>query len=214
MDDGSDGRQVVDAVGHYAQEFPRFKIVRQANSGPSAARNMGLAHATGRLVAFLDADDTLTENGIAHRARLLARSPAGCAGAYGSFTVGLSPRRHAFRAGYGELQRDLVGRAQGYPGGAPAYLFRKEAIDRVGGFDACLRINEDFDLILRLSSQGYTFIGDNNPAFDRNRRPDSLTRGSDPWQLHASTMQFLAKASAEGLLSALKSKGGRKNPSW
>jgi succinoglycan biosynthesis protein ExoO len=46
---------------------PRLRLLRSPrNSGPSAARNMAVKHATGRWVAFLDADDEWVPDRLEH----------------------------------------------------------------------------------------------------------------------------------------------------
>src|SRR3954469_10276808 len=54
VDDGS--RDDTAAVVR-ARDAPRGKLVRSSNQGVAAARNRGLALASGAFVAFLDADD-------------------------------------------------------------------------------------------------------------------------------------------------------------
>lgn len=57
VDDGSRDRSSEIAAA-CAREFPeRVRVVTQSNQGPSAARNAGIAAATGSFVSFLDSDD-------------------------------------------------------------------------------------------------------------------------------------------------------------
>lgn len=46
---------------HFARQDERIKVITQTNLGPSAARNKGISHSTGRYIQFVDADDRLTK---------------------------------------------------------------------------------------------------------------------------------------------------------
>lgn len=63
IDDGStDGSETI--CNSYARTDSRVKVFSQGNSGPAAARNTGLRHATGIFVSFLDADDFLDRRAL------------------------------------------------------------------------------------------------------------------------------------------------------
>jgi glycosyltransferase involved in cell wall biosynthesis len=65
VDDGStDGSG--DVARAYAAGAPGVRVVRQDNAGLGAARNHGMALASGRYLAFLDADDLYADGGLAH----------------------------------------------------------------------------------------------------------------------------------------------------
>jgi len=75
-DDGSrdDPKAVIDRLGD-----PRIRYVRQDNRGGGAARNLGIDHARGRFIAFLDSDDVFLPGHLATMRRLLENT-AGTAG--------------------------------------------------------------------------------------------------------------------------------------
>ena len=49
----------------FAARDARFKILNQADCGPGTARNLGISHAKGEYLAFVDADDWLSPDMIA-----------------------------------------------------------------------------------------------------------------------------------------------------
>lgn len=74
-DDGStdDTEQVVHGLVDAGASAVRY--VRQANRGPSAARNLAIANARGRALMFLDADDVLMPGCVAATVGFLDRHP-------------------------------------------------------------------------------------------------------------------------------------------
>ncbi len=72
IDDGSTDNSLA-----IAQQYTdkHVKIFSQANKGASAARNLGLQHAKGKYIQFLDADDLLSEDKISGQVQLLEKEP-------------------------------------------------------------------------------------------------------------------------------------------
>ncbi len=61
VNDGSTD-QSYSIAKQFAEQDPRIELHTQSNKGQSAARNLGLQHATGEFVSFIDADDYLDTN--------------------------------------------------------------------------------------------------------------------------------------------------------
>lgn len=68
IDDGSPDScpQICDA---FAEKDKRIKVFHKINGGVSSARNMGLDHATGSYICFVDSDDILPENAVSDLVR-------------------------------------------------------------------------------------------------------------------------------------------------
>jgi glycosyltransferase involved in cell wall biosynthesis len=127
-------------------------LVRQGNRGLAAARNRGLRTSTGEFVIFLDADDRLLAGAIDAGVRALAASPA-CAMAYGRAVMSgpdgelwPTPEIPAVHTGHHAalLQTNLIWMPA-------AAIFRREAVERAGGFREGFDGAADYDLYLRIS---------------------------------------------------------------
>lgn len=70
VDDGS-----TDNTAGIAKSYPDVRYIHQRNQGQPTARNQGLAHATGELISFLDADDMWLPNKSSIQLKYLAAHP-------------------------------------------------------------------------------------------------------------------------------------------
>lgn len=153
VDDGStdDTQEVLRAFGD------QIKVIRQPNTGLSAARNRGIAEARGRYIAFLDADDWWSPVKIATQVEWLETHPGvGCVGcgrehveSDGCVSTLAGLPNHRSRR---ETLRDLAVRAFWVSGSGSGALVRAEVLSAAGGFDESLTAAEDWDLWLRLAA--------------------------------------------------------------
>ena len=152
VDDGSTD-QTADVITHLGDA--RIVLVRQDRAeGVSAARNRGIARATGEWIAFLDDDDLWSPDKLAaqlHAATSLSR----CWACTGSVAVNTALD---IVAGGPPLSADAMVRQlplrNVVPAGASNVIARRSALVAIGGFDVRLRHLADWDVWIRLAELG------------------------------------------------------------
>ncbi|PWB59932.1 MAG: glycosyl transferase family 2 [Nitrosomonadales bacterium] len=150
VDDGSTDGSVGILQQLAAQYAPRMNLLHQDHMGPFPARNLGLRHARGGLIAFLDADDYWTKDALEKLATAIHCNHADIAYC-GWQNVGTgAPGTDPFiPPDYGQM--DTVAELlRSCPWPIHAALVRREAIDAVEGFSERRFSAMDYDLWLRL----------------------------------------------------------------
>ena len=75
VDDGSSDKSCKIAQG-YGEKYPEnIMVLRKENGGVASARNLGLKHASGRYINFLDSDDKLSPNSLSVIDNFIERHP-------------------------------------------------------------------------------------------------------------------------------------------
>ena len=165
VDDGSTD-ETAERVGRLRDA--RVRYLRRPHAGVSAARNAGIAAATGDLVAFLDSDDLWKPDKVEAEIAALARYPS-AGGVFsdlekvdGATFVPSFMRRtrvfsrllaeRAYREGLLLSARALyLCLLQEVPIKTPALTVRRSALERVGGFNEAWTSSEDWEFLLRFA---------------------------------------------------------------
>jgi len=183
VDDHSRDASLGLAVSYSVQDHRVRVVAAPENGGLGRARNIGLAHAAGEFVCFLDADDYLLASSLSSR---LAEFPA-------------AQERHgdALVAVYGDWQHVSefvdepvvraprqnmpVVSASTYTGEnvfiCSAPLVRRNAVLEAGGFPEGLPMLEDFSLWARMLAAGGVFSPVEHVVATYRQRPNSMLRG-------------------------------------
>jgi glycosyltransferase involved in cell wall biosynthesis/SAM-dependent methyltransferase len=187
-DDGSSDRSP-EIARRYAAEHPdRIRYLHhpgRANRGMSATRNLGLAHASGEYVSFLDGDDVWVPEKLTRQVTLIEQHPE-AAGVYGRLHVW-----HAWTRRSGDLDRDYIQplgvepdtlvrpphllirflRNDVYtPSGL---LFRKAVLDEVGGYDESFRGMHEDGIVLAKICLRWPLYASGEVWYKYRQHPDS-----------------------------------------
>lgn len=163
VDDGS-----TDATPEVGGAYPGVRVIRMPPAGPARARNVAIGRARGAIVAFTDSD-------CVPEASWLRELEKGFAGPEVAGVGGdqISPEDDTpfarevqeffkgigFLTDYIKTSATLV-ETEHNPSCNAAY--RKEVLEKVGGFAESLWPGEDLDLDIRIRSRGYKLLY--NPA--------------------------------------------------
>jgi glycosyltransferase involved in cell wall biosynthesis len=163
IDDGS-----TDGTGEWlAKEYGgRIRYLYKENGGLSSARNLGLHHAQGEYIQFLDADDLILPEKVAVHAAYLDVHPEVDV-VYGHCLMFHDVRERLYdwpaqpRYRSGQVFASMIDGGYLLP---HMPLSRRACLERVGGFDESLTSCVDWDYWLRVAWSGVTFFYLQGPA--------------------------------------------------
>jgi glycosyltransferase involved in cell wall biosynthesis len=196
VDDGSTD----DTAGVLEREFgARVQVVRTAQRGVAAARNLGVARSHGDLIAFLDSDDLWLPGKLAAQVDFFAHHPAAAICQTDEIWIRNGTRvnpcaRHRKPSGdifLASLPLCLVSPS--------AVMLRRSLFERVGGFDASLPACEDYDLWLRIARDTPIWLIDRPLVIKHGGHADQLSRQF--WGMDRFRVAALTRLLAEGNLS-------------
>ena len=204
VDDGSpDGSGAV--CDKYATIDSRFRVFHKTNGGVSSARNLGLSHAKGVWVTFIDADDYVTPTYLIGLIAPVKENPdldlihGGCSDWKDGVVVGINQKYDKY------VGDDKVRMLNDFRGLAVSKLYRTEhirnwSIEGALQYDKNMTIAEDMAFTLdymRLVKKyafvpetGYYYRRDNENSATRNKKKKDYNKELIAWK-HISKSLFV-----------------------
>jgi glycosyltransferase involved in cell wall biosynthesis len=188
IDDGSTDETLRIAATYQAQDA-RITVISQPNRGVSAARNLGVAHSQGELLAFLDADDQWLPAKLSqHIAQFQAQPRLGVSFAQVEFlsTAGEATGQFTSAQLTGLQPANFL--AENPTTTTSNWVLRREVLEQVGGFCEDMSYSEDLEWLLRASYQSQWQIAGLAQVLTRYRTSSSglsadLSRMEAGWNL-------------------------------
>lgn len=155
VDDGSSD-STSEIMGEWCAREPRIRYVVQENSGAQVARNRGLAEATGEIVIFNDSDDLFHPEKLADHVRMMSAQPD----LDGTITQALwfKDRPEDGHKVWNRILTDQVLEhfvAQDILWGTPSGAWRREFLNRMGGWRVGVKSSQDVDFHIRAALEGH-----------------------------------------------------------
>lgn len=187
VNDGSTDRTLTVIAPYLKHHADRMRLIDQPNQGVAAARNQGLAQATGELLAFLDQDDVLLPDKLALQVQCFDRHPELSIVHSGWRLVDAAGRTLADIEPWQDAPRlDAIDWIRRMPVLFSAMLFRRSALLQINGLDRQYKQACDVDLVQRLVLAGAESIWLRQVTtlyrqHDRNDSLNTLVQAEECW---------------------------------
>jgi len=182
VDDGS-----TDNTTEVLESYQQICVIRQEHRGVSAARNAGIARASGRLITFLDSDDLWLPGKLSAQVAFFNNNPDALICQTEEIWIRngnhVNPKkRHKKYSGMIFeycLELCIVSPS--------AVMMSRRLLDKIGTFDETLPICEDYDLWLRTACRFPVYLIDTPLVIKYGGHPDQLSRrwGADRFRIQA-----------------------------
>lgn len=174
VDDGSTDSTVSELADLHNQSLRIIHL--DTNSGPSKARNIGIANARGKYIAFQDSDDVWHPQKLEVQITALENlGPSGYGACYSRYILRQRSRETTIPSfSDNDLEGDIYCRLlKDNVVGTPTLIVMRDILGALGGFDETLNSLEDWDLALRIASKcKFAFV--NAPLVTAYHSPGSV----------------------------------------
>lgn len=175
VDDGSTDatRECVTSLAEDSPVFMRFMY--QENKGAAAARNLGIANAACRYIAFLDSDDLWYPNKLQKQYSLMLQNP--------QYSISHTREKWLRRGEYLNQKKKHLPRhgdiyahcVQLCAVGMSTVMVKKDVFSEVGLLDERYLCCEDYELWLRISARYQFLLVDEPMTVKQGGREDQLS---------------------------------------
>lgn len=171
VDDHNDDVDTLNALNKLKAEYPdNVKVFQNiGDRGPGAARNVGIEYAKGDWIAFLDADDKYCEHALDTMSKV-SNENADCGWVGADFSIWYDSDDSMEGSFFKNRPITYKILKEAYQNNKPilfkkpikefietalthtiSNMVKKELLDKVGGYDNSLRLQQDYNLYLKLA---------------------------------------------------------------
>lgn len=179
VNDGSTDDSVA-ILNRFLEEDNRIQLINKSNSGVSDTRNKGLEIAQGDFVTFLDADDVWHITNLEKKVNFLISTGYDVVYSYCQMIDEHSNSIDRILKGENNLKiADFLSLNAHYNSAPSGVVFKKEVLQKIGGFDINLSNNADQDILIQTLANGFKIGVVSEVLWNYRIHPENMSKNVD-----------------------------------